>query len=70
MQRIDAKGLYVMATRRGKLPDPWAWEIRRKNRPLGVRLWGGFFRSEQAALKAGQVALRELLAQWQEPPDR
>jgi hypothetical protein len=69
MQQVNAKGLYVMASRRGKLPNPWAWEIRRKIRPLGVKLWGGYFRSEQAAIKAGQDALRELLSQWQDPAD-
>ncbi len=57
-------GLYVMASRRGRLPTPWVWEIRRKDTPLGVKLSGGYFRSEQAALKAGQDALRELLSTW------
>lgn len=69
MQRVRAKGLYVMASRRGQLPNPWAWEIRRKGHPLGVRLWAGYFRSEQAAIKAGQDALRELLSQWQDTGD-
>jgi len=45
--------------RRAKLL--WAWEILRRSKPLGVRLYEDGFTSEQAAKLAGEKALRELL---------
>jgi hypothetical protein len=37
------------------------WEIRRRSKPLGVRLYGDGFKSEAAAKLAGEKALREFL---------
>ena len=45
--------------RRAKLL--WAWEILRRSKPIGVRLYGDGFTSEQAAKLAGEKALAELL---------
>ncbi len=45
--------------RRAKLL--WAWEILRRSKPIGVRLYGDGFTSEQAAKLAGEKALVELL---------
>jgi hypothetical protein len=39
----------------------WAWEIRRKSKPLGVRIYGDSFMSENAAKLAGEKALHDLL---------
>ena len=39
----------------------WYWEIRRKRRPMGVRLWEGGFRSHGAAELAGKRALEDFL---------
>ena len=41
--------------RRAKLL--WAWEILRRSKPIGVRLYGDGFTSEQAAKLAGEKAL-------------
>ena len=53
---------YVIISRRGERPERWGWEIRRKSKPLGVKLTGNGYQSESAALFAGQRALAELLA--------
>jgi hypothetical protein len=45
--------------RRAKLL--WAWEILRRSKPIGVRLYGDGFTSEQAAKLAGEKGLVELL---------
>lgn len=37
------------------------WEIRRKRKPMGVRLWQAGFRSHRAAHAAGQSALEDFL---------
>jgi hypothetical protein len=39
----------------------WAWEILRRSKPIGARLYGDGFTSEQAAKLAGEKALVELL---------
>lgn len=44
----------------------WAWEIRRRSRPLGVRLVEGSFRTQQAARLAGEKALRDFLERLSE----
>ena len=50
----------VTVIRRGH-PPIWAWEIERRSKPLGVRLYDGAFKSEGAARLAGEKALAELL---------
>jgi hypothetical protein len=39
----------------------WEWEICRRGEPLSARMRDGPFRSEEVALAAGKVALREFL---------
>lgn len=53
---------YVFTARRGDYPERWSWEIRRKSKPLGVKLTEGGFQSELAALFAGQRALADFLS--------
>lgn len=48
------RSFYVIVSRTGNDHGPWWWEIRRKRRPMGVRLWEGCFRSYQAAQLAGK----------------
>jgi hypothetical protein len=31
---------YVITSRRGQNPDRWSWEIRRKSKPLGIKMTG------------------------------
>jgi hypothetical protein len=53
---------YVVTSRRGELPDRWSWEIRRKSKPLGIKMTGDGLQSEMAAQFAGKQALAEFLA--------
>jgi len=39
----------------------WEWEICRKGEPLAVPMRDGPFGSEEVALAAGKIALREFL---------
>ena len=41
---------------------PWAWELRRRGTPMGVRIRAGGYESQSAAEHAGQGALTEFLA--------
>ena len=53
---------YVITSRRGQLPERWSWEIRRKSKPLGIKMTGDGFQSDTAAQFAGKQALAEFLA--------
>jgi hypothetical protein len=52
---------YVMTSRRGGPPDRWSWEIRRKSKPLGVKMTGDGYQSDTAAQFAGKQALAVFL---------
>jgi len=53
---------YVFTSRRGERPERWSWEIRRKSKPLGVRLMADGFQSDSAAQIAGKRALADFLS--------
>jgi len=55
------RSFYVAISRTGNHQDGWFWEIRRKRRPMGVKLWEGGFRSHRAAHLAGKQALEDFL---------
>ena len=55
------RAFYVVVARNGTGHEDWCWEIRRKWKPLGVRLWEGGFRSYRAADLAGRSKLEDLL---------
>lgn len=55
------RSFYVVVSRTGNAPDSWFWEIRRKRRPMGVRVWESGFRSYRTAQLAGKQALEDLL---------
>jgi hypothetical protein len=55
------RSFYVAISRIGSDQDSWCWEIRRKRRPMGVKLREGGFRSYQAAHLAGRQALEDFL---------
>lgn len=52
---------YVVVTNSHGRPPVWTWEIQRRSSPLGVRLYGGGFKTEFAAKLAGEKALGEFL---------
>jgi len=51
---------FVSVTISGK-PPQWQWEIKRRPKPLGIKLYANGFRSEKAAKLAGEKALRKLI---------
>ncbi len=53
---------YVVTSKRGEYPDRWSWEIRRRSKPLGVKLMAHGFQSVSAAQVAGKRALDEFLS--------
>jgi hypothetical protein len=55
------RSFYVVVSRTGDDQNSWYWEIRRKRRPMGVRLWECGFRSYSAAQQAGKYALEDFL---------
>jgi hypothetical protein len=55
------RSFYVTVSRAGSGEHGWCWEIRRKRRPMGIRLREGGFRSHRAAQLAGKQALEDLL---------
>jgi hypothetical protein len=55
------KCFHLIVFRREHEASGWCWEIRRKRKPMGVRLWQGGFRSHRAAHSAGRNALEDFL---------
>lgn len=53
---------YVVLSRAGD-PAVWQWEIHRRSRPLGVRLYGAGFVSQTGARLAGETA--RCCGKWQ-----
>ncbi len=51
--------LHVVVTDCGD--GTWEWEICRRGEPLAARMRDGPFKSQEVALAAGEVALREFL---------
>ena len=60
---INPNDYYVITSRRGEYPDRWSWEIRRKSKPLGIKMTVDGFQSEMAAQFAGKSALAEFLSE-------
>ena len=54
---------YLVTARRGEHPERWSWEIRRKSKPLGIKLSGDGFQSDSAAKFAGKRALDDFLSE-------
>jgi hypothetical protein len=53
---------YVITSRRLGSPNRWSWEIRRKSKPMGIKMTGDGFQSEIAAQFAGNRALADFLS--------
>jgi hypothetical protein len=51
--------LHIVVTECGN--DIWEWEICRQGEPLPARMRDGPFKSQEVALAAGKIALREFL---------
>ncbi len=64
---INRDDYYVIAFRPGQYPDRWSWEIRRKSKPLGIKMIADGFQSQMAAEFAGKRALANFLTDlWKE----
>jgi hypothetical protein len=61
LQPSPRSAFYLAIFHRGNGRDAWCWEIRRKRRPMGVRLWEGGFPSHRSAQAAGRRALEDFL---------
>jgi hypothetical protein len=48
----------------------WEWEICRQGQPLPARMRDGPFKSHDAALAAGKIALREFVDLLESQPER
>ncbi len=53
---------YVITSLRVGHPDRWSWEIRRKSKPLGIKMIEDGYQSETAVQFAGKRALAEFLS--------
>jgi len=60
---------YVVLSRAGD-PAVWQWEIHRRSRPVGVRLYGAGFVSQAGARLAGETALKALLREMAKNSER
>jgi hypothetical protein len=60
---MSSNDYYVITSKRGEHPDGWSWEIRRRSKPLGVKLMAHGFQSDSAAQVAGKRALDEFLSE-------
>jgi hypothetical protein len=61
---------YVVTSRRGDHPDRWSWNMRRKSRPLGIKMTGDGFESDGAAQFAGKQALADFLSDLAKEEER
>ena len=49
---------FVVTYQQGERPDRWTWEIRRKSKPLGIKMTGDGY-PDSAARFAGKQALAD-----------
>jgi hypothetical protein len=52
---------YYVVTKSHGDPPTWMWEIQRRSRPLGIKIYGDGFGSEAVAKVLGEKALRKFL---------
>jgi hypothetical protein len=52
---------YIETIDTGARPHPWRWEMRRRSKPMGVKIGAGGYQSEASAEFAGKQALERFL---------
>ena len=52
---------YLITFMTHERPYPWAWEIKRHSKPMGIRFVNGGYQSKASAVIAGRRALLEFL---------
>ena len=60
-KKFGFREYHVEGLRRGEWPNQWIWEIFHRGKPLRTRVWGGYFKSYEAAVRAGKPVLAEYL---------
>ena len=63
---VDHTDFSVVVKQRGRLPDPWKWEIYRAGRTTPIDQSKAFFKTATEAGHAGKTALRLFLSQFQD----
>lgn len=58
----DLRSDYFVFVQQHRATKTWAWEIGRRSKPMGVRVYHNGFASEAAAKLAGEKSLQQLLA--------
>ena len=61
---------YYVVVSRSSDPAIWQWEIHRRSRPLGVRLYGAGLVSQAGARLAGETALKALVREMAKSSER
>ena len=67
---VHPNDYYVITSRRDEHPDRWSWEIRRKSKPLGIKMTADGYQSDTAAQFAGKQALAVFLADLEKEEKR
>jgi hypothetical protein len=67
---INPNDYYITTSRTGEQPERWGWEIRRKSRPLGIKMTADGFQSYSAAQFAGKRELADFLADLEQEDKR
>jgi hypothetical protein len=52
---------YIITLETSPGPFPWRWEIRRRSKPMGVKLGAGGYPTQEAAARVGQQSLAAFL---------
>jgi hypothetical protein len=58
---INPHDYYVVTSQSDERPERWSWTIRRKSKPLGIKMVGDGYQSDTAAQFAGKQALANFL---------
>jgi hypothetical protein len=62
-KRSDLEKDYFVLIRRDRRLPLWSWEIRRRSRQIGIKIFGQDFESAVTAKRAGDEALKDFLRQ-------
>ena len=64
---------YIVTLVAGRGPFPWRWELRRRSKPMGVKIGASGYQNQAVAEQAGRNALVQslhLLAREEERRDK
>jgi hypothetical protein len=61
---------YIVTLVAGRGPFPWRWELRRRSKPMGVKIGAGGYQNQAIAEQAGRNALVQFLHQLAREEER